>query len=64
MIKVLNYSECDRIAILKEFKRTPEMVREDVESFKEWMMSQPHFPEIISKWGQARKKLETGLIGF
>lgn len=47
--KFLEWTEEDRIEILKAYDRTPESMAQDVESIKKWIEQQPHLPEMPGK---------------
>lgn len=47
---LLKFSEDDRTRILKIFNRTPNSVQKDVEAIKNWLKTQPHLPDLFSKF--------------
>lgn len=50
----------EEIAVLELRGRTPDSFRDDVEIVKNWIKTQPHFPEMPREYKQGR--FETPLI--
>lgn len=46
MTKIFEDTENDRKEILKHFNRTPESIKDDVDTIKKWIEQQPHLPKI------------------
>lgn len=46
---LMQYSEEDHIELLKEFGRTPETVKQDIEIVRTFLQKQPHLPEVPGK---------------
>lgn len=47
--ELMPYTEQSELAVWELLARTPKTVKEDVATIKEWMKSQPHFPEVLGE---------------